>query len=47
MQNRSGSKSEVWIRRLGWMAVFWACSVAALGAAAWLLKLLMRAAGMH
>ncbi len=33
--------------KLAWMAVFWLASVAALGAAAGLLKLLMRAAGMR
>ena len=47
MEKHSSSNSERWIRRLGWMVVFWTCSVAALGVAAWLLKMLMRAAGMY
>jgi hypothetical protein len=33
-------------KRLGWMVLIWAASVAALGLAAALMKLLMRAAGM-
>lgn len=33
-------------RRLGWLVVLWTASVATLGAAAWLLKLFMRAAGL-
>ena len=33
-------------RRLGWLVALWAASVATLGAAAWLLKLFMRAAGL-
>ena len=34
-------------RRLGWMALIWLGSVAALGAVALLLRGLMAAAGMH
>jgi hypothetical protein len=33
-------------KRLGWMVLIWAASVAVLGIAAVLMKLLMRAAGM-
>lgn len=33
-------------KRLGWMVLIWAASVAALGVAAALMKLLMGAAGM-
>lgn len=36
-----------WLRRLGWMAVLWASGVAALAAVAGLIRLVMRAAGMH
>jgi hypothetical protein len=32
--------------RLAWLVVFWLGGVAALGVVAWLLKLLMRAAGL-
>jgi hypothetical protein len=35
-----------WWKKLGWLVLIWSASVAALGAAAFLLKLLMRAAGM-
>jgi hypothetical protein len=37
----------LWLRRLGWMLVLWLGGVAALGAVAWLLRLLMHAAGMR
>ncbi|MGO4154450.1 DUF2474 domain-containing protein [Cupriavidus sp. YAF13] len=36
-----------WLKRLGWMVLIWVASVAALGVAALLLRLLMRLAGMH
>ncbi|WP_416052410.1 DUF2474 family protein [Cupriavidus basilensis] len=36
-----------WLKRVGWMALIWVASVAALGVAALLLRLLMRLAGMH
>ncbi len=35
-----------WRSRLLWLAAIWACSVAALGAAAGLLRLVMRSIGM-
>ena len=35
-----------WMSRVGWLVFIWACSVAALGAAAWLMKWLMRAGGL-
>ena len=35
-----------WIRRLAWLVGIWLASVAALGAVAYGLRLLMRAAGM-
>ncbi|MDF3930990.1 DUF2474 domain-containing protein [Pseudomonas citronellolis] len=33
-------------KRLGWLLLIWAGSVAALGVAAWLMRLLMSAAGL-
>ena len=33
-------------KKLGWLALIWAASVAALGVVAYALKLLMRAAGL-
>ncbi|WP_353506163.1 DUF2474 domain-containing protein [Variovorax jilinensis] len=37
---------RVWGRRLAWLAAFWMAGVAATGALAWVLKLLMRAVGL-
>jgi hypothetical protein len=39
--------AKLWLRRLGWMAVLWAGSVSALAVVAFLLRLLMHAAGMR
>lgn len=39
--------ASLWLRRLGWMLALWAGGVAALGAVAWLLRVLMHAAGMR
>lgn len=39
--------ARLWLGRLGWMALIWTLGVAALGVVAMLLRLLMRAAGMH
>lgn len=36
----------LWLKRIGWLLAIWSASVAALGVAAWLLRLLMRAAGL-
>jgi len=36
-----------WVRRTGWLLFIWVCSVAALGLAAFVLRLLMQMAGMH
>jgi hypothetical protein len=38
--------SSLWMRRLGWMVALWLAGVAALGAVAWLLRVLMHSAGM-
>ena len=35
-----------WWKRLGWLIVIWSASVSALALAAWLMRLLMRSAGM-
>jgi hypothetical protein len=35
-----------WLRRIGWMVLIWAASVAALGALALAFRLLMAAAGL-
>jgi hypothetical protein len=35
-----------WWKKLGWLILIWSASVAALGIVAWLLKLLMNAAGL-
>jgi len=37
---------RTWLKRLGWLVLIWAASVAALGMAALGMKLLMRAAGL-
>ena len=34
-------------KRLGWLVLIWVASVLALGVAAWLLRLLMSAAGLQ
>ncbi|HCL54870.1 DUF2474 domain-containing protein [Pseudomonas fulva] len=38
-------KKPLW-QRLGWLVLIWALSVAALGVAAWLMRLFMSAAGL-
>ena len=35
-----------WPKRLGWLLLIWAVSVATLGVAAWGLKVVMRAVGL-
>lgn len=35
-----------WRNRLAWLILIWAAGVACMGLAAWLIKLLMRAAGL-
>jgi hypothetical protein len=39
--------APLWLWRLGWMAALWLAGVAALGLVAWLLRVLMHAAGMR
>ncbi|WP_082439672.1 MULTISPECIES: DUF2474 domain-containing protein [unclassified Massilia] len=38
--------ASLWLRRLGWMLALWLGGVAALGVVAWLIRVLMHAAGM-
>jgi hypothetical protein len=40
-------KLRLWLRRIGWMVALWAASVAALGVAAALMRLLMQAIGLR
>lgn len=35
-----------WLRRIGWLVLLWAGSVAALGLVAWLIRQFMNAAGL-
>jgi hypothetical protein len=39
-------QNDRWWKRLGWLVLIWAASVAALGVVAMLIRLLMRAAGL-
>lgn len=40
------SMARIWTSRLAWLLMIWAGSVAGLFLVAWLLRLLMRGAGM-
>jgi Protein of unknown function (DUF2474) len=46
MTGRSLSDSRKWLRRVGWLILIWATSVAALGAVALVLRAIMSVAGM-
>lgn len=46
MANIARRGPRLWIKRIGWLLGIWVCSVAALGAAAYLLRLVMNAVGM-
>ena len=46
MESRSRSASRKWLSRVGWLILIWATSVAALGAAALILRAMMSVAGM-
>lgn len=39
-------RKHLWLKRVGWMLGIWAASIAALALLAYLLRLLMNAAGM-
>ncbi len=43
---QTAGQTASWVRRLAWLILIWVASVAALGAAAWVIRLLMRAAGL-
>jgi len=38
---------SLWLRRLGWMALLWAGGVATLSLVAFLIRIIMHAAGMR
>ena len=42
----TGGADRPWLRRLGWLVLLWAASVATLGVVAWLIRQFMNAAGM-
>ncbi|MYN12158.1 DUF2474 family protein [Pusillimonas sp. TS35] len=44
--HNAGNTARRWGRRLGWLMLIWALSVAALGVVAWVLRIFMNAAGM-
>jgi hypothetical protein len=44
---RPGGSLRLWLKRVGWLIALWAASVAALGVAAMLMRLLMRAVGLR
>jgi hypothetical protein len=46
MTGRSLSDRRKWLRRVGWLIIIWATSVAALGAVALALRGIMSVAGM-
>jgi Protein of unknown function (DUF2474) len=37
---------ELWLRRIGWLVLLWAAGVASVAALAWLMRELMKWAGM-
>ncbi|RDK10463.1 DUF2474 domain-containing protein [Cupriavidus lacunae] len=39
--------NDSWLRRVGWLVLIWAASVAALGVAAWVLRLIMQGVGFR
>lgn len=41
-----GGRGGLWLRRLGWMLLFWVAGVLVLGVIALLLRLLMNSAGL-
>lgn len=46
MDGRTSNDSSSLPRRLGWLVLIWACSVAVLGVAALAMRILMRMAGL-
>jgi hypothetical protein len=43
---RNLAGAPLWLKRLGWLVAIWLASVAALGIAAYAMRLLMSAAGL-
>ncbi|MBP0632216.1 MULTISPECIES: DUF2474 domain-containing protein [unclassified Cupriavidus] len=39
--------ASTWLRRLGWLVLIWLASVAALGVAAWALRMIMQSVGFR
>ncbi|MBP0623931.1 DUF2474 domain-containing protein [Cupriavidus consociatus] len=39
--------APTWLRRLGWLVLIWLASVAALGVAAWALRMIMQSVGFR
>jgi hypothetical protein len=39
--------SKLWLKRFGWLILIWSASVLALAAAAYLMRLFMRAIGLY
>jgi Protein of unknown function (DUF2474) len=46
MRARSQPPRPRWIERLAWLCLFWVAGVSAMGLVVWLLRGLMRAAGL-
>jgi hypothetical protein len=40
------SRGRLWIRRVGWLVLFWTLGVLAVGSTAYVLKFFMRMAGL-
>lgn len=38
---------KLWLKRVGWLVLIWSASVLALALAAYLMRLFMRAIGLH
>lgn len=43
----TGTGKDSWLRRVGWLVLIWAASVAALGVAAWVLRVIMQGVGFR
>ncbi|WP_444634298.1 DUF2474 domain-containing protein [Cupriavidus oxalaticus] len=39
--------APLWLRRLGWLVLIWVASVATLGVAAWVLRIIMQGVGFR
>lgn len=43
---KNSEENSLWVKRIGWLFLIWLLSVATLGIAAYLLRLIMTAIGM-